>query len=79
MGLNFAQPWLKVQTNSHVPSQTIELEEHESMEVLDMDAVGCAPESESNSSSTVSTCCSSSFYTESTMLDHLHARLLHRH
>jgi len=46
---------------------TMELEEHESMEALDMDAVGRAPESESNSS----TCCSSSSSTESTMLDRL--------
>jgi len=46
---------------------TMELEEHESMEALDMDAVGRAPESESNSR----TCCSSSSSTESTMLDHL--------
>ena len=49
----------------------MEPEEHESMEALDMDAVGCAPESESNSSSTISTCCSSPSSTESAMLDHL--------
>jgi len=61
MGLN---SWFKVQTSSHMQSQTsLAMEEHESTKALD--TVG---QSESNSSSTVSTCCSSS---SSTMLGRL--------